>query len=362
MSQRSSDFDDLNIEPNEEEDDAITPLKYSIHVIPADYTLELLYHKWRCNEIVIPSFQRSYVWNINQASKLIDSFMMGLPIPPIYFHISNDEKNTVIDGRQRLQTIFYFFDGFFGEADHKGKRKEFKLVGINKTSPWFDKRFDDFTEADKRLLKNFVLRTILVKQVDPKHDHSSVYYIFERLNTGGTPLNDQEIRNCVCSGTLNVLLVELNRYASWRHILGKQKLDSRQRDIQLILRYMSLFHDSQEYKRPMKDFLTNFMNKNRNPSKDFLHEEEHRFKQTCDLIIDCLGQRPFNPKGALNPSTFDAIFVAFAKNFDSIPSDISKRVELLRDDDEFKKLTSKATTDPSTVLKRLKLTEIRLFK
>ncbi len=111
----------------------------------------------------------------------------------------------------------------------------------------------------------------------------------------------------------------------------------------------------------MKDFLSKFMGTHRDPSKDFLEKEENRFKQTCDMLIKFLGDRPFNPKGALNPSMFDSVFIAFAKHLDSIPIDIQKRFQNLRQNPAFIKLTSDATTDVEVVQGRLKLAEEVLF-
>ena len=359
----SNEVDDLQIEEIDSElrDEETTPLEYDITVIPADYTLEVLYQKWQNKEIVIPSFQRSYVWKIVQASRLIESFMMGLPIPPVFFYVQPDQKNLVIDGRQRLQSIFYFLEGYFGDADYSNKRREFRLEGINPESRWYKKRFADFEETDKRKLKNAVLRTILIRQLHPEQDYTSIYHIFERLNTGGTPLQDQEVRNCVFAGKLNDLMVDLNKYENWRKILGKPKLDSRQKDIQLILRYMALFHSGIQYKRPMKDFLSKFMVTMRNPSDKFVQEEKLRFRNTCDLIIRNLGERPFNPKGALNPSVFDAIFTAFGKHSNSCPHDIVERMKRLRENPEFRKYTSDATTNTDVVQSRLALAEHELF-
>ncbi len=355
--------DDLQIEKIESDqlDDEETPLAYDITIIPADFTLEVLYQKWKNSEIVIPVFQRSYVWNIVQASRLVESFMMGLPIPPVFFYVQPDQKNVVIDGRQRLQSVFYFMDGYFGEADFTGRRREFRLDGINKQSKWYKKRFVDFEEADQRKFKNSVLRSIIVKQLHPEEDYTSIYHIFERLNTGGTPLQDQEVRNCVYSGRLNDLLVELNKYDKWRKILGKPKLDTRQKDIQLILRYLALYHRGLEYKKPMKDFLSNFMAQKRNPTEHFVTEETTRFKKTCDILIEKLGERPFNPTGALNPSIFDSIFIAFARHYDLCPDDIKQRIQKLRTNAEFKKYTGEATTDVDVVISRMALAEKELF-
>jgi hypothetical protein len=242
---------------DEEKGEELTPLEYDISVFPADFTLEVLYQKWNNKEIVIPKFQRSYVWKLKQASRLIESFMMGLPIPPVFFYIGSDQKYLVIDGRQRLETVFYFFDGYFGSSDERGRRKEFKLEEINPQSRWFHKKFTDFEESDQRKLKNTVLRAIVIRQLQPEKEDTSVYHIFERLNTGGTILKDQEVRNCVYSGKFNDLLLELNEYPAWRQILGYRKLDARQKDVQLILRCLALHERSEKYEVPMKDFLSN---------------------------------------------------------------------------------------------------------
>lgn len=349
-----------NIE-SETKDQESAPTEYNINIIPADFTLWVLYDSWKNKEIVIPTFQRKYVWSIKQASRLIESFMMGLPIPPVFFFVQADQKNLVIDGMQRLHSVFYFFEGYFGEVSEAGKRTEFKLTGLPEKSRWYEKRFEDFSDADKRKLKNTVLRTMIVKQQHPESDSTSIYHIFERLNTGGTSLQDQEIRDCIFEGELSKLISELNKYQNWRNVLGKEKLDTRKKDEQLILRYFALFHQISSYKKPMKEFLSKFMQKNRNPSQEFLNSERNRFQNTCDLLIEKIGVRPFNPKGPLNPSVFDAIFIAFARNLSRCPANIKERLEGLMNNALFQKYTSDATTDPEIVYSRLTLAEEKLF-
>src|SRR4030042_4457426 len=273
--------DDIQIEPveSELEDSESTPVEFEIATYPADYTLQVLFQKWKSEDIVIPKFQRGFVWKISQASRLIESFMLGLPVPQIFIYTDPEQKSLVVDGQQRLKSIFFFFEGFFGEEDKLGKRKVFKLEGINENSKWLNKTFNDFSEPDKRKLKNSVLRAIIIKQLNPEDD-TSVYHIFERLNTGGTLLKNQEVRNCVYLGKLNDLLQELNKYPVWRKLLGKPILDSRQKDIELVLRNIALYHWSKDYRRPMKDFLSSFMTRNRNPSEKMIEHERERFKKT----------------------------------------------------------------------------------
>lgn len=363
MAQEIVNIDDLEVEPieSEEKDSEITPLDYDLSIYPADFTLEVLYQKWKNKDIVVPQFQRGFVWNIVQSSRLIESIMMGLPIPPIFLYIQDDGTNLVIDGRQRLESIFFFLGGYFKGEDGTGKRRVFKLDGINPENRLFKKTYDEFDEADKRKFKNYVLRAILIKQLDPKNESTSIYHIFERLNTGGITLQDQEVRNCVYEGKLNTLLLHLNEYEGWRKILGKPKKDSRQKDVGYILRYMSLFHNHEQYKKPMKDFLSKFMNDKKNPSNTFLEQEKNRFTNTCDIILEKLGEKPFHPKRTMNPSMFDSIFVAFANHFEECPDNIQERFTTLVNDLEFKKAISDATTDADVVAKRLKLANSILF-
>ncbi|HEU5221713.1 MAG TPA: DUF262 domain-containing protein [Candidatus Nitrosotalea sp.] len=345
----------------EESDEEFTPLEYDVQSYPADYTLEVLYNKWKNNDIIIPKLQRRYVWKPQQASRLIESFLMGLPIPPIFFYVQSDQKYLVIDGLQRLQSVVMYFSGFFGEEDKLGKRKTFKLEGINPESRFYKKAFQELHPDDQRKLQNAVLRVIIIRQVNPKNDDTSIYHIFERLNTGGTILQDQEVRNCVYYGKLNDMLIRLNEYENWRKILGKPKEDPRQKDVQDILRYLALFHNGHNYKKPMKDFLSEYMSKNQNPDDKFIQDEEKRFKTTCDRIIAQLGERPLNPTGPLNLSKFDSVFIAFAKNQLSQPSNIKEKLVQLENNSDFLSLTSAATTDTEIVKKRLEFVNKFLF-
>ncbi len=189
---------DVEIEEivSEVEDEESSPAQYEISTYPADFTLEGLHQKWLAGDIKIPKFQRQFVWKQTQASKLIESFLLGLPVPAVFFYTERkSQKYLVIDGQQRLKTVFYFFEGYFGEEE-KGKRKAFRLKGLNEKSKLEGKLFSDLEEGDQRALKNAVLRSFIVKQIDPADD-TSIYHIFERLNTGGTLLTAQEVRNCV---------------------------------------------------------------------------------------------------------------------------------------------------------------------
>ena len=150
---------------------------YRIFSYPADFTLSVLYEKWNSGELIVPEFQRKFVWSANQASKLIESFLLGLPVPEIFLYNEPSQKQIIIDGQQRLKSIFFFFDGAFPDG------RTFRLTDVN--ARWLGKTYEELDEADQRRLRNSVLRSIFVEQVDPK-DKTSVYHVFQRLNTGVT--------------------------------------------------------------------------------------------------------------------------------------------------------------------------------
>ena len=343
-------------------DEETTPQNYDIMCMPADYTLGELYDMWKSGVITIPDFQRGYVWKPKQASRLIESFMMDLPVPPVFLMTDEEENSVVIDGMQRLLTTFYFFDGHYGKRGRQGSNREFRIVGINKDNEIYGKIFDDLPSYLQKRLKTQVLRAMLIRQKHPDLNGDVAYDIYERLNTGGTMLSEQEIRNCVYAGKLNDLLHDINNYEDWRKILGKSELDSRMSDMQLALRCMALAHRGDEYKNPMKGFLSQFMHDMRNPQDGFIPREKERFRKVCESIVARLGERPFhNHRGALKAPLLDAVFVAFARNQGGVPADIKERVEWLKSDAEFASYSGQASADTSAVRNRLKLANKVLF-
>jgi uncharacterized protein with ParB-like and HNH nuclease domain len=348
---------------SEELDLESTPATYEVITYPADFTLEGLVSKYRKGSMTVPGFQRNFVWNIKQASRLIESFLLGLPVPAIF--LFTDEVNNeqlVIDGQQRLMSVVYFFDGYFGDADKVGRKKVFKLTGLNENSPYHNKTYADLEESDQAAfnkLNDSVLRAFVVKQITP-NGNTSVYHIFERLNTGGTQLVGQEIRNCVYHGPFNNLLCELNKYENWRKIFGNNSLHSRQKDVELVLRFFAFFEKGDEYERPIKDFMSNFMSENQHIDINKQDIFKTLFKNTCDKVIAHLGEKPFHIWSGLNVAVFDSVFTTLAKN--GFPEDLKIRFNNLKNDDDFVKGVRGATADESIVELRMSLARQYLVK
>lgn len=356
-----SSIEDIEFEyiESEIEDWQSSPPQYEISTYPADFTLEVLYKKWVAHDIEMPEYQRQFVWKQVQASKLIESFLLDLPVPPVYFYKERKSQILqVIDGQQRLRSIFYYYDGIFGDKN-QGCQEIFQLKGLSAKSKYYERTFQEFDSAEKRKLNDSVLRAFIVQQLDP-NDNTSVYHIFERLNTGGTLLTNQEVRNCIYHGEFNDLLVELNGDSSWRKILGKTKPDSRQKDVELILRFFALLNID-KYEKPMKEYLTKFMVANRNPDVAFLEMARIMFSNVCKAVVDNLGIKPFHVRAGINTAVLDSVMVSFKNNLKHIPKDIMKRyAKLLRDKNYFGSISG-ATTDVEALKNRFGLAERYLF-
>ncbi|MGH7204874.1 MAG: DUF262 domain-containing protein [Nitrospiraceae bacterium] len=288
-----------------DESEEIVLFKYSITSYGADYPVDGLVRRIADGSIFVPQFQRGYVWNLSQASRFIESLLLGLPVPGIFLSKESDsQKLLVIDGQQRLRTLQYFYEGIFQPT-----QKAFALRGVQ--SKFNGITYKTLPDEDRRRLDDSILHAIIVKQDEPSEDQSSVYYLFERLNTGGVLLQPQEIRACIYHGEFNNLLKQLNDNSSWRAIFGP--VNSRMRDQELILRFLALFFKSDEYKKPMKEFLNIYMGKNKGLTDQAKHELTRAFVGTIELVHSCMGSAAFKPKRTLNAAVFDAVMVGVAK-------------------------------------------------
>ncbi len=336
--------------PSETADAKSSVALYKIVSYPADFTLQVLYEKWKNDELIIPKFQRKFVWTVGQASRLIESFLMGLPVPEIFLYKEPTQRQIVIDGQQRLKSIFSFFDGELPDG------RPFYLTDVNER--WAGKTYEDLGEADRRRLRDSVLRSIFVEQIDPK-DRTSIYHVFKRLNTGGTSLTPQEVRNCVYHGPFNDLLVKLNEDSQWREIVGSPVPDKRMRDVELIARFLALTESHRAYTKPMKEFISNYM-------EEYQNSEDNRrfvdtFRKTVKAIVEGLGPRPFHIRRGLNAAAFDAVMVAFATVRRGVPRDIRSRYNELLKDKAFQEATTSGTTDELAVQSRMNRAQQVLF-
>jgi hypothetical protein len=331
--------------------DEIVPFEYSITSYGADYTVDGLVKRVRDGNIYVPSFQRGYVWRLKDAARFVESLLLGLPVPGIFLSKEEDtQKLLVIDGQQRLLSLLYFYDGIFIPTG-----KVFKLEGVQEKFKGVT--YKTLKDEDRRRLDDSILHATVVKQDQPSDDESSIYHIFERLNTGGMRLAAQEIRASIYHGEFSELLKEFNGQREWREIYGATS--NTMRDQELILRFFALFFNSRDYKRPMSSFLNSYMGKNRHLNVNPVNELRDTFVNTIGIIRKCIGTPAFKPKRALNAAVFDAVMVGVARRLVSGRinncMDLKQRYELLLTNNEFITASEKATADEENVNTRISL-------
>ncbi|MBI4994729.1 DUF262 domain-containing protein [Candidatus Peregrinibacteria bacterium] len=299
---------DTKLFAQEEYDDESLALKGPIISYGADYTLDSIrqYVNDSKQIIVQPSFQREFVWDIKKASKLIESFILGYPVPNILLGRDPEtETMEVIDGQQRILSICDFFRGRFRDE------KIFKLSG-DIDNKYIGKTFDELEESLQKKLKNAVLKAVVL--VYPKDDPNIKYAAFQRINTGSVVLNQQEIRNCIYGGSLNDLLFELNeKNTTWRKILAK-KIDKRMKDVETILRFFAAYFNGGGYEKPITQFLNTFMEKNRNVNPKIIEAWKELFSSTLESIVNEVGAAfPHTAETkTFNRAVFESVMTAVA--------------------------------------------------
>ena len=332
-------------EPTEE--DEPQNIRYEISSYPTDFTVKVMYEKWQSGQLIIPDYQRRYVWNLPQASRLIESFLLGLPIPQVFLYRQHSSPALyVIDGHQRLATIAHFYSGKFPDG------REFTLRGVS--NAWVGKTYDELSEDDRLTLDDATLRSIVIRQIQP-NDNSSVYEIFERLNTGGTQLNPMEIRGAIFRGKANNLLDELNTNSDWRALIGMVKPDPRLRDVEILLRVLALAENWRNYSKPMKKFITNYMEVLDKADVKELGQMEQRFSKACSIIRAELGEKPFHLRQRLNLAALDSVMSCSVELVDSLNPAIQSAYQELLDDKNFMEAVTHSTSDVSVIQQRFEL-------
>ena len=259
----------------------------------------------------------------------------------------------VIDGQQRLKSLLFFYDGLL-------RGKEFKLHGVTKELEGLTYR--TLEDDDRRRLDDSILHAIVIKQDDPENDDSSVYMVFERLNTTSTALSPQEIRACVYHGSFNDYLAKASGNRNWRAIFGKPS--ARQKDRELLLRFFALFYKLDSYRRPMKVFLNNFMNENRHLERYDESTLNGILEPTMALVNETVGREAFRPQHALNASVTDAILVGVARRLQEKPvtdrTAVKAALDPVLEETSFADLYTVGTTDPEKVRARIEKISIAL--
>lgn len=210
---------------DDESADEATSISFSITSYGADYPVDTLVKRMKNQAFFIPEFQRNFVWSQRHASRFIESLLMGLPVPGIFLYKEADTgRHLVVDGQQRLRTLQYSYSGLFLD-------KAFRLVGVREE--WEGKTYSGLETSEQLRLDDSILHATIFQQDQPKDTRRSLYFVFERINSGGIRLSPQEIRNRISQSNVLDAARTLNDNPDWRAIFGKKK-NTRLKDQELV--------------------------------------------------------------------------------------------------------------------------------
>lgn len=399
-------IDDL-LDLNSDDESESSLKNFNLVTTPNDFNALTLISFMDRGVFKIPSFQRNFVWDIQKSSKLIESLILGLPIPQIFLYERGRNSFEVIDGQQRLLSLYFFFKGRFPkpltrimlrDKDNSSETEFFeesflknddyftnfslKLLSKNNPEtnnhPLNNKNIHTLDIDYKTTLELSTIRNMVVKPADTvDDDHFAMFEIFNRLNSGGMNLNNQEIRMSLYTSNFLDLLIELNSNMTWRSLVGKDSADLRLRDVELILRLFAMLLCGTEIAPQAYPFLKNslyqnsilaFLNRFANESKKFSTQDIEKFKDIWNSFMNSLksidlallsNSNNYSTSAKVSVPVLEAIFYGLYR--DSVDGQIINKkltnhmLMELKDTSNFLSFCVDKTTSKSNVHSRLEI-------
>jgi hypothetical protein len=344
----------------------IDPPKRKIVWQAKDFSIREFLSMRQDGELVLqPDYQRNYVASKHIASKLIESILLDVPIPVIYLAEEVDGSYSVIDGQQRLTSFLSYLDGKFPNGE------EFKLSGLKVFSELNKKKYDQLDKDYQTKIKTTTIHSIIIKK---ESNEDIKFEIFERLNTGSTRLNEDEIRNTVYRGNYVKLLGELSENKTFNDLVNKDNFKNRMIYRGMILRFFALSERTYlNYKSPMKQFCNKELRDNRNLVREKASEYKSKFEHCLDLVKNVYGKTAFRryiqgensepgkwAHNQINMALFDLQMVGFSNysksdvlsNADNIREGL---LDLMINNAEFSQLIGFKTSNTDNVQLRFKI-------
>lgn len=310
-------------EETEEQLSNIPEEKRRVYSDKSDRSIQELYNRYVEGDLILqPDFQRYYVWDDKKASLLVESVLLEVPLPIFYLAEESKGKFTVIDGQQRLVSLFRFLSPMKLGNQEIGL---LKLRGLEVLTNYIGSYCKDLPSE---LRKKFTQATVRVIEIRAESHPDVKFEIFERLNTGAVKLNDQELRNCVYRGRYNIFLKELSEDKDFLGLIGLKAPHPRMVERELLLRFLAFYQNTYlKYNPPMKQFLNKEMQKNKNIDQEEEKKIRAIFKNSVELSKIIFGHNAFKrfapgiskgrPNGQwekkkVNRALFDLIMVGFS--------------------------------------------------
>lgn len=299
-------------------------------------------------------FQRNFVWKEDRASQLIESVIMNVPIPPLYFAEEENGKWLVIDGLQRLNALKRFYEN------------EYPLKGMEILKELDKLKYKDLPPKAKDLLNDGLLRINVIK----KDSHPDIKYdIFMRLNKGAVSLNYQELRNCLYRGNFNDEMKSLAEYREYLKILNLKKPHERYQDVEFAIRYFAIKdnlrilpdgrYEVDNYNGKMVNFLNDYMDSKKALTKEEVVHYRPEFESLIKKVLAVFDPNeafrdPLQTHSRINRPIAEFVLLSFSETpidvLEQKSGEIKKLLrEMLENDEEFKKSISQRTSDKDIV-------------
>jgi uncharacterized protein with ParB-like and HNH nuclease domain len=302
----------------------------------------------RNKELVIsPEYQRMFRWTSVQQSLFIESILLRIPIPQIFIIERTDGVWELTDGLQRISTILHFFgpeelgeevyrkvfndfEEFIDSNNQEQSCSTLRLEGCKLIKELNNQTIKEMTVRDRLIIKRSSIRVVVVKR---QSDEYFRYELFNRLNTGGSPLSPQEIRNCSARmiGEKGIkfydFLIECTKNPDFIECIATLSDNVREQKgaEELVLRFFALKNAQELFKKSIREWLDEYMDQVLFQNSDFdYHEQKSSFEQVFRCIKRIMGENAFvkyrsnNPFGGLAPAYFEAVSKAFLNNIGNI--------------------------------------------
>ncbi len=273
-----------------------------------------------------PEFQRLFRWDVTRKTRFIESILLGIPIPPIFVYQDDNGIWELIDGLQRLSTILEFCGKL---KDGEGNRVEPSTLEGTKFLPSLtDKTWNDWNNTGTSISKILQLQIkrarIRVEILLKESDENAKYELFQRLNTGGSPLSEQEVRNCIAfmiNKDFFNLLKELSTFNAFTNTTCQtENAIERQSNVELVLRFISFRHHSYKNGLDVHEYLDESLVEIAKSSKINWEDEKELFEKTFTLLDMALGENSFKKwdgnkfKGMFLMSVYETIAIGVSEN------------------------------------------------
>ena len=281
--------------------------------------------------ILRPEFQRRHRWDVKKQSKLIESFIMNVPIPPIFLYEKDFSVYEVMDGLQRVTAIMEFY------------QDKYALEGLEQWEELNGKRYSELPEQIKKGIdRRYISSIILLKETAKSEEEANrmKQMVFSRINSGGAKLEDQEYRNSQYASAFNNMIIELARNPYFCQIfdipkrtpdedlfgdnissdLKENQLFSKMKDVEYVLRFFAMRNIHAWNKGTLSKFLDQVLQDSRNLPDHVISVYQELFEETIKLAFDIYGYSVFKLRKKFEYDDIDTAETVFIWRWNSTPN------------------------------------------